>query len=128
MAWRLPPFYWSAAGAVQDKTPRRAKPMQSAVALKRPLTNFLSPRQRLTFTHAEFFAVCHAAVAKLSFLITGPPHTSLCKGRLEAGLDRGVGFLGGLSMSVAAATNLDGPIPQEKGRRNAGDGPNLDLR
>jgi len=39
----------------------------------------------------------HAAVAKLSFLITGPPHArASAKWRRDAGLDRGAGFLGGL--------------------------------
>jgi hypothetical protein len=93
----------------------------------RPLTNALSPWQRLTKYVCEIFRSLSRCRRKLS-LITGPPHTSLCKGRLEARLDRGVGVLGGLSMSVAAATNPGVHMPQEKGRRNGGDGPNLDLR
>src|SRR5262245_24972160 len=65
------------------------KATQNGVELKRPLTNFLLPRQRLAYPHAKFFAVCHAAVAKLSFLITGPPCTGLCKDGLRP--DRDVG-------------------------------------
>ena len=72
VACRLSLIYWSAGGCSRQNAAMR-EVMRNGGCAGEVAHEFLSSRQRPTYTRYEFFAVWHAAVAKLSFLITGPP-------------------------------------------------------
>jgi hypothetical protein len=116
-----PSSYWSIE-AVQEAKRRGARSHMWALCWRGRSRIFVI-EERPTYTHCEFFAVWQAAVAKFSFLTTGPPHARpLQSDGLMLDWIAVPDFLGDLSISAAAFTKYsnhagfcNGPLLSKKG-------------
>jgi hypothetical protein len=103
VACRYPSPYWSAGGLFKKQNAAVREVMRNESCAGEGAHEFLSSRQRPTYTHYEFFAVWRATVAKFSTLTTEPPHARPLQSLMLDWIAV-PDFLGGLSISVAAFT------------------------